>query len=124
MKPLHAICLIAMMSSNRLTLRQRLLILSAGLLTLSAQAHGPFPTVHVKELPDALRGNWNTLKPEMTENSHCAAAFDSSTDGDRMVFKCSIHIKMAHEGARRAMHYCEDARTEHHIKMPCKLVVE
>ena len=26
-------------------------------LTASALAHGPFPTVHVKELPDALRAN-------------------------------------------------------------------
>jgi hypothetical protein len=109
---------------TQLTVRLGLLILSAGLLALSAHAHGPFPTVHVKDLPDALRGNWNTLKSEMTENSHCAAAFDSNTDGDRMVFKCSIHIKMAHEGARRAMRYCEDARAEHRIKMPCKLVEE
>ena len=93
-------------------------------LTGSALAHGPFPTVHVKELPDALRANWVSLKPEMLDTSHCAAAFDSNTDGDRMVFKCSIHIKMAHEGARRAMRYCEDARAEHRIKMPCKLVTE
>ena len=89
---------------------------------LSAHAHGPFPTIHVKDLPDGLRGNWNSLKSEMNENSHCAAAFDSNTEGDRMVFKCSIHIKMAHEGARRAMRYCEDARAEHHIQMPCKLI--
>lgn len=100
-----------------------LIILSA-LWLLPAQAHGPFPTLHVKDLPDGLRSNWNSLKSEMNENSHCAAAFDSNTEGDRMVFKCSIHIKMAHEGARRAMHYCEEARTEHRIKMPCKLIVE
>ena len=93
-------------------------------LTGSVLAHGPFATVHVKDLPDALRANWLTLKPEMLDTSHCAAAFDSNTDGDRMVFKCSIHIKMAHEGARRAMRYCEDARAEHRIKMPCKLVTE
>ena len=110
--------------SHHRTVRQGLMLLSAGLLALSTQAHGPFPTIHLKELPDALRGNWNSLKSEMNENSHCAAAFDSNTDGDRMVFKCSIHIKMAHEGARRAMRYCDDARAEHHIKMPCKLIQE
>lgn len=88
----------------------------------SVQAHGPFPTIRARELPDALHANWITLKPEMNANSHCATAFDSHTEGERMVFKCSIHIKMAHEGARRAMHYCEEARTEHRIKMPCKLV--
>ncbi len=100
-----------------------LIVLSA-LWLLPAQAHGPFPTVQVKDLPDGLRSNWNGLKPEMNENSHCAAAFDSNTEGDRMVFKCSIHIKMAHEGARRAMHYCDEARAEHRIKMPCRLIVE
>ena len=109
--------------SKSLTCRLTLLMLSAGLL-LPVQAHGPFPTVHVKDLPDGLRNNWNNLKSEMNENSHCAAAFDSNTEGDRMVFKCSIHIKMAHEGARRAMRYCDDARAEHRIKMPCRLIEE
>jgi hypothetical protein len=113
-----------MMISTRLTQRLGLMLLSTALLALPALAHGPFPTIHFKDLPDGLRGNWNSLKSEMTENSHCATAFDSNTDGDRMVFKCSIHIKMAHEGARRAMRYCEDARAEHHIKMPCKLIEE
>lgn len=106
----------------------RLALASTVLLLVSmvdvASAHGPFPTVHVKDLPDALRANWISLKPEMLDTSHCAAAYDSNTDGDRMVFKCSIHIKMAHEGARRAMRYCEEARSERRIKMPCKLVVE
>jgi hypothetical protein len=109
--------------SKSLTCRLALMVLSAGML-LPVQAHGPFPTVHVKDLPDGLRNNWNNLKSEMNENSHCAAAFDSNTEGDRMVFKCSIHIKMAHEGARRAMRYCDDARAEHHIKMPCRLIEE
>lgn len=112
-----------MKTSKSLTAQLGLILLSATLL-LPAQAHGPFPTIHVKDLPDGLRSNWNNLKSEMTENSHCATAFDSNTEGDRMVFKCSIHIKMAHEGARRAMRYCEDARAEHHIKMPCKLITD
>jgi hypothetical protein len=97
-------------------------LMLAASCAMPAWAHGPFPTMHAKDLPDALRSNWVNLKPEMTENSHCAAAFDSSTDGSRMVFKCSIYIKMAHEGARRAMKYCDDLREERHIKMPCKLI--
>ncbi|MFM2238730.1 MAG: hypothetical protein RJA69_104 [Pseudomonadota bacterium] len=112
-----------MKSLTTLTCSWGLIVLSV-LWLLPAQAHGPFPTIRVKDLPDGLRHNWNSLKSEMNENSHCAAAFDSNTEGDRMVFKCSIHIKMAHEGARRAMRYCEDARIEHHIKMPCKMIVE
>ena len=99
-------------------------LIGAGALcvSLAAGAHGPYPTVHPKDIPEDLRANWSGLQSEMTENSHCAAAFDSHTDGEKMVFKCSIHIKMAHEGARRAMRYCEEAREQHRIKGPCRLI--
>lgn len=84
----------------------------------------PFPQISLRELPDPLRSVWFELKPEMTPMSHCATAFDSHTDGERMVFRCSIHIKMSAEGERRAMRYCEEKRAEKNIKMPCKLVIE
>ena len=113
-----------MKNSHSLIISLWLLMLSVVSLSLPAHAHGPFPTVHVKDLPDGLRSNWNSLKSEMTDTSHCAAAFDSNTEGDRMVFKCSIHIKMAHEGARRAMRYCEEDREKKHIHGPCKIVLE
>lgn len=83
-----------------------------------------FPTVPLSDLPDSLQSVWKELKPEMTPMSHCAAAFDSHSDGDRMVFRCSIHIKMSAEGERRAMRYCEERRAEKKIKAPCRLVVE
>ena len=85
---------------------------------------GPFPTVPLGDLPDSLQSVWKELKPEMTPMSHCAAAYDSHTDGDRMVFRCSIHIKMSAEGERRAMKYCEERRAEKKIKAPCRLVVD
>jgi hypothetical protein len=85
---------------------------------------GPYKTMSVNELPDALRSVWKELKPEMTPMSHCAAAFDSHTDGEKMVFRCSIHIKMSAEGERRAMRYCEEKRAEKGIKAPCRLVEE
>ena len=85
---------------------------------------GPYPYMHVSELPDSLRSVWKELKPEMNEMSHCAAAFDSHSDGEKMAFRCSIHIKMSAEGERRAMRYCEEKRAEKGIKMPCKLVEE
>jgi len=65
---------------------------------------------------------WQQLKPEMNEFSHCAAAWDSQNDGDRMVFKCSIYIKMSAEGERRAMQYREEKRAEKRINAPCRLV--
>lgn len=97
-----------------------------GWLGLSVQAKpiGNYPTVNVRELPDPLRSVFKELKPEMTEMSHCAAAYDSHTDGEKMVFRCSIHIKMSAEGERRAMRYCEEKRAEKGIKAPCRLVEE
>ena len=85
---------------------------------------GPYPTIRVKELPDPLRSVWVELKPEMTPMSHCAVAFDSHTDGEKMLIRCSIHIKMSAEGERRAMRYCEEKRAEKNIKAPCRLVQE
>lgn len=93
-------------------------------LAATAKPIGPYPSIHVSELPDSLRSVWKELKPEMTDKSHCAAAFDSHSDGDKMAFRCSIHIKMSAEGERRAMRYCEEKRQEKGIKMPCKLVEE
>ena len=96
----------------------------AALILSGAVQAGTFPTVLLKELPDPLRSVWKELKPEMTEMSHCAAAFDSHSDGEKMVFRCSIHIKMSAEGERRAMKYCEEKREEKNIKAPCRLVIE
>jgi hypothetical protein len=89
-----------------------------------AKPIGPYPVMSVSELPDPLRSQWKIVKPEMTEMSHCAAAFDSHTDGEKMAWHCSIYIKMSAEGERRAMHSCEEKRAEKGIKMPCKLVEE
>jgi hypothetical protein len=96
----------------------------SALIFSGAVQAGTFPTVPLKELPDPLRSVWKELKPEMTEMSHCAAAFDSHSDGEKMVFRCSIHIKMSAEGERRAMKYCEEKREEKNIKAPCRLVIE
>lgn len=83
-----------------------------------------YPTVPLNELPDSMRAAWKEQKPEMTPMSHCAAAFDSHSDGEKMIFRCSIHIKMSAEGERRAMKYCEEKRAEKNIKAPCRLVQE
>jgi len=93
-------------------------------LAIGATPIGPYPSIRLSELPDPLRSVWKELKPEMDEMSHCAAAFDSHSDGEKMAFRCSIHIKMSAEGERRAMRYCEEKRAEKGIKMPCKLVEE
>jgi len=75
-------------------------------------------------LPALLQGVYAGYKPEITTASRCAATFDASGDADHMVLKCSIYIRMAAEGARRAMQYCEEERIAKHISQPCKLVIE
>ena len=106
--------------------RFKYLVCALALIGFAALAKpiGDYPSIHVSELPDPLRSVWKELKPEMTEMSHCAAAFDSHSDGEKMAFRCSIHIKMSAEGERRAMKYCEEKRAEKNIKAPCRLVVE
>ncbi|MDI9332059.1 MAG: hypothetical protein QM527_12285 [Alphaproteobacteria bacterium] len=89
-----------------------------------APAEFGFPTIPLKQLPEPLRGTYMGIKPEMSDRSRCAAAFDASGDPDKMTLKCSVHIRMAAEGARRAMNYCEEKRQELHIKAPCRLVQE
>jgi hypothetical protein len=99
-------------------------VVTASLVVGASAMASTFPTVPLSELPDPLRSVWKELKPEMTPMSHCAAAFDSHSDGEKMAFRCSIHIKMSAEGERRAMKYCEEKRAEKNIKAPCRLVVE
>ena len=82
------------------------------------------PTLKVRELPDVLRAQWNQTKPEMLSSSRCAAAFDNHNDHERMTLRCSVHIKLGAEGARRAMRYCEEDREKKHIHAPCKIVQE
>ncbi len=115
--------------SMRLFCRHAVAVVCLGLLGLvSAPAYtkaiGNYPTIKLRELPDPLRSVYKELKPEMNDMSHCAAAFDSHTDGEKMAFRCSIHIKMSAEGERRAMRYCEEKRAEKGIKEPCRLVEE
>lgn len=83
-----------------------------------------YPTVSLHDIPEPLQELYISYKPEMNQYSHCATAFDSHSDGEKMAFRCSIYIKMSAEGERRAMHYCEEIRAEHKIAMPCRLVIE
>ena len=105
-------------------IRCRLWLMLACLAFGLAHAKSPYPVVQLKDLPEPLRLHWAGLKPEMQPTSHCAAAFDSHSDTDKMVMKCSIHIKMSAEGERRAMRYCDEQRAERKIKAPCRLVEE
>jgi hypothetical protein len=112
--------------STRMSVPQKGLILWGLLWAFGVQAaeYVPFPTMSFRELPQGLQEQYLHNKPEMTPMSHCAAAFDSYTDGDKMAFRCSIYIKMSAEGERRAMKYCEERKEQLQVKSPCRLIVE
>ena len=90
----------------------------------ASMAADAYPTVAVRDIPEGLKMVWRQTKPEMTTTSRCAAAFDNHSDVEKMTLQCSVHIKMAAEGERRAMRYCEEKRLALKIKEPCRLVVE
>ncbi len=80
------------------------------------------PTISPRDLPDALRQEWAKTAPDLTATSRCATTFDSHVDPRRMTFNCSIYVKVAAEGERRAMRYCEAARKEKGIAAACRII--
>jgi hypothetical protein len=76
----------------------------------------------VRQLPDALKEVWLKNKPDMNENSRCAAAFDSPYDQSRMIMRCSIYMRMGAEAERRALAYCEEERKRTGVTSPCRVV--
>jgi hypothetical protein len=75
----------------------------------------------LSQLPEPLKGVWHRSAPEMTATSRCAAAFDAS-EGSKMTLQCSIYIRMAAEGERRALQLCEAKRRELGLRSTCRLV--
>lgn len=92
-------------------------------ITTATHAESLYPTIKVGDLPQAVLLMYKREEPNFTDRSHCATAWDSTTDGDKIAFKCSVFIKMSAEGERRAMRYCEEIRANKKISAPCRLVV-
>ena len=80
------------------------------------------PRISPNVLPEALRQQWNDLRPSFNENSRCAAVWDAGGDATRQALKCSIYMRMGSEAERRALAACEEFRTEHAIRAVCRLV--
>ena len=110
-------------SGSRTGIAALTLAVGAALLPWSGAARAEAGTVSVHLLPDPLREVWRRTRPEMNDASRCAAAFDPG-DPDRMILQCSVYIRLAAEGERRALRYCEAKREELHIKGPCRIVTE
>jgi hypothetical protein len=93
--------------------------LTFALLGTPAQAAD---TVAPGQLPDALQGMWRNYQPDLGELGRCAVAYDSHTDRDKMVFTCSVGIRITAEGERRSLARCEDMRVQKSIRSACRLV--
>jgi hypothetical protein len=79
-------------------------------------------SVSPSQLPDALQGMWRNYQPDLGELGRCAVAYDSHTDRDKMVFTCSVGIRITAEGERRSLARCEDMRAQKGIRAACRLV--
>ena len=83
-----------------------------------------FPYVALHDLPSPLQEAFRNEKPHLGDIGRCAASFDSSMDQEKMVFTCSIYVKMSAVAERKAMERCDQMKTGRGIKAPCKVITE
>ena len=91
---------------------------------ISAYAAGGAPTISPHRLPQPLLEQYAKNKPDLGKNGHCAAAFDSRTDGLKMAMSCSIYVRLSAQGERLAVSLCNERAKLLKVKAPCALIVE
>jgi len=114
-----------MRSSNFYPFAKSLFVLLtlAGAVAYAGDAY-KFPYVPLHDLPSPLQEAFRNEKPHLGDIGRCAVSFDSSMDQEKMVFTCSIYVKMTAVAERKAMERCEQMRTGRGIKAPCKVIAE
>jgi hypothetical protein len=103
------------------------LIIYASLFTVSTTAIAEpyvYPSVHLHDLPGALQEAYRHEKPNLGEIGRCVTSYDSSMDQEKMIFTCSIYVKMSAVAERKAMERCEQMKEKRNIKGPCKVIKE
>jgi hypothetical protein len=83
-----------------------------------------YPSVPFHDMPHALQEGYKHEKPNLGEIGRCVVAYDSSVAEDKMIFTCSIYVKMSAVAERKAMERCEGLRASKGIKGPCRVVKE
>ncbi len=83
-----------------------------------------FPHADLHDLPSPLQEAYRNEKPHLGEIGRCAVSFDNSMDQEKMVFTCSIYVKMSAVAERKAMERCEQMKSARGIKAPCKVIAE
>jgi hypothetical protein len=83
-----------------------------------------FPTTSPSQLPGALQELYAREQPNLGQYGHCAAGFDSRTDGMKMTLSCSIYVRSSAQGARLAVKLCNERTAFLKIKARCSLIVD
>ena len=83
-----------------------------------------YPQVHLHDLPGPLQEAYRHEKPNLGEIGRCVVSYDSSMDQEKMIFTCSIYVKMSAVAERKAMERCEDMKEKRHVKAPCRVIKE
>ncbi len=100
------------------------LVLVAGLAFAAYAEAYVYPGVHLHDLPGPLQEAYRHEKPNLGEIGRCVVSYDSSVDQEKMIFTCSIYVKMSAVAERKAMERCEDMKEKSHVKAPCRVIKE
>jgi hypothetical protein len=109
---------------NKISFCLSTLLISMGLIpSVSAESY-VFPSVHLHDLPHALQEAYKNERPNLGDIGRCVVSYDSNLAEDKMIFTCSIYVKMSAVAERKAMERCENMRATKGIKNPCRVVHE
>jgi len=83
-----------------------------------------YPGVSLHDLPGALQEAYRNEKPNLGDIGRCVVSYDSSSDQEKMIFTCSIYVKMSAVAERKAMERCEQMKEKRGVKGPCRVIKE
>jgi energy-converting hydrogenase Eha subunit F len=83
-----------------------------------------YPSVPLHDIPGPLKEAYKHEKPNLGDIGRCVVAYDSSVAEEKMIFTCSIYVKMSAVAERKAMERCEGLRASKGIKGPCRVISE
>ncbi|MEI7514421.1 MAG: hypothetical protein WCK81_03445 [Betaproteobacteria bacterium] len=97
------------------------LLLLAAMGGASAQ---DLPTITPSQLPQQLQDQYARNRPDLGRYGHCAAGYDSRTDGLKMAFSCAIYVRLSAQGERQAVSLCNERAKFLGVKARCALIEE
>jgi len=97
------------------------LLMAAALGSVAAQ---DLPTVTPSQLPQQLQDQYARNRPDLGRYGHCAAGYDSRTDGLKMAFSCAIYVRLSAQGERQAVALCNERAKFLGVKARCALIAE